>query len=546
MKLRKFFQFLLNPNKKTKRLALLFVFFSLLFNTFLVYITGGIPSAFAHTMYLTTLIASIFFGPWVAFVVGVIGGILIGPVMSLEFMPGEGELWFNSLYRIIYFALMGLLVGIVLRYLKSQLERLHILNTHDALTGMPNINYYIEKRPANVLSNHMAITIQINNHEALILLIGNQAYGQVIKQLYESIKSLLPQEAIMVCVDERRFWIEVPYNEYYTLKDSLNRHLDKVNLNDGNIPLFFDYSIGASIPNASTSPMQRFRQSDAASMHAKNHVLKFVEYDQTFEQDQNSFKLLGELPKAIQDNDLFLLYQPVIDLKQDKCIGCEALIRWNRQGEVIPPKDFIILAEKTRIINQITYWVFNQIVRDYPTFQEQKLDLQISMNFSQRNLYEPRLVEYIIKKMQKSMIPTRAIELEITESTLMLNQRAAETFLNLFRAQGINIALDDFGNEYSSLAYLRDLPVEKIKIDRGFTMNIVSNQNTRSLVQAIIELAHNMGFKVVAEGIENEDILNVLLKMDCDYGQGYYYEKPMTKENLITWLSNRGEHHEKE
>jgi EAL domain-containing protein (putative c-di-GMP-specific phosphodiesterase class I)/GGDEF domain-containing protein len=546
MKLRKFFQFLLNPNKKTKRLALLFVFFSLLFNTFLVYITGGIPSAFAHTMYLTTLIASIFFGPWVAFVVGVIGGILIGPVMSLEFMPGEGELWFNSLYRIIYFALMGLLVGIVLRYLKSQLERLHILNTHDALTGMPNINYYIEKRPANVLSNHMAITIQINNHEALILLIGNQAYGQVIKQLYESIKSLLPQEAIMVCVDERRFWIEVPYNEYYTLKDSLNRHLDKVNLNDGNIPLFFDYSIGASIPNASTSPMQRFRQSDAASMHAKNHVLKFVEYDQTFEQDQNSFKLLGELPKAIQDNDLFLLYQPVIDLKQDKCIGCEALIRWNRQGEVIPPKDFIILAEKTRIINQITYWVFNQIVRDYPTFQEQKLDLQISMNFSQRNLYEPRLVEYIIKKMQKSMIPTRAIELEITESTLMLNQRAAETFLNLFRAQGINIALDDFGNEYSSLAYLRDLPVEKIKIDRGFTMNIVSNQNTRSLVQAIIELAHNMGFKVVAEGIENEDILNVLLKMDCDYGQGYYYEKPMTKENPITWLSNRGEHHEKE
>jgi predicted signal transduction protein with EAL and GGDEF domain len=99
--------------------------------------------------------------------------------------------------------------------------------------------------------------------------------------------------------------------------------------------LFFDYSIGASIPNASTSPMQRFRQSDAASMHSKNHVLKFVEYDQTFEQDQNSFKLLGELPKAIQDNDLFLLYQPVIDLKQDKCIGCEAMIRWNRQGEVI-------------------------------------------------------------------------------------------------------------------------------------------------------------------------------------------------------------------
>jgi hypothetical protein len=130
-------------------------------------------------MYLTTLIASIFFGPWVAFVVGVIGGILIGPVMSLEFMPGEGELWFNSLYRIIYFALMGLLVGIVLRYLKSQLERLHILNTHDALTGMPNINYYIEKRPANVLSNHMAITIQINNHEALILLMVIKPYGQV-------------------------------------------------------------------------------------------------------------------------------------------------------------------------------------------------------------------------------------------------------------------------------------------------------------------------------------------------------------------------------
>lgn len=539
MKLEKFLQLMLNPSKKMKRFAALLIIFSLLFNTLLVYITGGIPSAFAHTMYLSALLAAVFYGPLIASITGIIGGILVGPVMSIDIMPGDGELLINSIYRTAYFVFMGLSVGLLLNFLKFQLKKLHDLNTHDALTGIPNINYYIEKRSTNTLTKQVGLTLQVNNHEALILLIGNHAYSLVLKQLYESIHSFLPNEAIMVYVDERRFWIEIPFEDYEHIIESLMQHLESVNLTDGNIPLFFDYSLGISALGNPTNSMQRFHESDVASMYAKNRAFKLMEYNPSFEQDQDGFKLIGKLPQAIQDDELFLLYQPIIDLRQNVCNDCEALIRWRHHGEVIQPKDFIILSEKTRIINQITYWVTNRIVRDYPTFQEHDHNIHVSMNFSQRNLYERELIDYIIKKIRKAELPSNAIEIEITESTLMLNQQEAYAFLELFKAEGIPIILDDFGNEYSSLAFLRDLPVGKIKIDRNFTMNIVSNPNTRLLVDTIIDLAHGMGFKVVAEGIENEDILKVLLEMGCDYGQGFYYAKPMTKEDLVVWLDER-------
>ena len=533
------------PSRKVKYIVTIVALVSLLLNTLLIYVTGGTPNVFTHNMYLIIFITATFIGPLQGGIIGIIAGILTGPMMTFVFMKGEGEELFLSLYRTVYFVIMGVMVGYVFGIIRKQIKKLRNLNTHDALTGIPNINYYFEKHLTPTLSNRVALTLQINNHEALILLIGNHAYSQVIKQLYESIKPFLLQDTIMVYVDDRRFWIETTYDTYSQFKNALIHHLDRVNLTDGNIPLFFDYSIGTSILNSSTNSMQRFHESDVASMYAKTHNLKFIEYQTTFEQDQNGFKLIGKLPQAVQENDLFLLYQPIIDLPQNKCIGCEALIRWRHEDKIIQPKDFITLAEKTRIINQVTYWVINQIVKDYPTFQEQYPDMQVSMNFSQRNLYEPELVNYIIKRIHQAQLPSHAVEIEITESTLMLNQQEAESNIQLFKAQGIRVILDDFGNEYSSLAFLRDLPVEKIKIDRGFTMNIISSETTKLLVKTIIDLAHGMGFKVVAEGIENEDMLNILVHMGCDYGQGYYYARPMTKEDFIAWLNNRGEHHEK-
>ncbi len=533
----KVLKFIMNPGRKAKHISVAIIAFSLVVNTFLVYITGGIPSAFAHTMYLTVLIAAIFLGPWGAAITGLIAGLLIGPLMTYVLLPGHGEELSSSLYRAFYFVLMGIISGDLLLFLKRQLATLHLHHTHDLLTNIPNVNYYLEAKQDNENSNpFVALTLQINNHEELIVLIGNEAYGAILAKMHQLICNFLSPNVYVVFVDERRFWIELSHEEYHHVIEPFMAYLEQMNLVSGTIPLYIDYSIGVSLTGNQDDIVGRFHESDVASMHAKIHSLKHVIYNQSHEKDQSSFILLGELPQAIKENQLFMTYQPIVDLKTNTCKGMEALVRWQHKNHTLFPGEFIPLAEKTRLINQITEWVCMKVIFDYKTYDFAGSNFEISVNISQRNLYEPVLIESIVDKIKMATLPDYAIEVEITESTLMLNKQAAENILKAMSLEKISIVLDDFGNEYSSLAYLRDLPIKKIKIDRGFTMNIVNNNNTRILVKAIIDLAHDMGYTVVAEGIETKEILNTLLEMGCDYGQGYYFARPMRPSDISSWM----------
>ena len=535
--MKRLFNAIFYPAKHAKYWAGGVIALSLIGNTLIVHITGGIPSAFSHTMYITILIAAIFMGPWFAALTGLIAGILVGPLMSLEFMNGMGEPFINSLYRTLYFMAIGVMIGGLLHYIKSQNTILHEHHTHDLVTGIPNVNHYLEKKREDAgISNAIAMTIQINNHDDLILLIGKDAYSKIHTILYHAICEFMPAGSHVMYVDERHFWIEIATSNYEGLIGSLMACLEQLNLMSGAIPIYIEYSIGVSLSNEVDNMMDRFHESDVAALYAKRHALLYLIYNQAYEQDQRALKLLGELPQAIKDNLLLMMYQPIIDLKENICIGMEALIRWRHHNSILSPGEFIPLAEKTRLINQVSEWVCARVVSDYPTFQKVKDNLQISLNISSRNLYEPALIKTMINQIKHANLPDQAIEIEITESTFMLNKQAAEALLKVFVANKIAVVLDDFGNEYSSLAYLRDLPFKKLKIDRGFTMNITTNKNTRILVRAIIDLAHGMGFKVVAEGIENQDTLSVLMDMGCDYGQGFLYAKPMYLEDCCLWM----------
>lgn len=545
MKINRFLNFLFKMDRKRKRQALMVIIFLLLFNTFLVFITGGIPSAFAHTMYLPVLIAAIYFGAIKAMIVGVIGGLLVGPLMLLPFLSVTSEPFWNSFYRLIYFVVIGGIVGNLLTYLQKQLEKVHMLHTHEVDSGIPNVNYYLETIPSEEATlDKVSMTMQINNHESLILLLGNYKYHLLLFDLYQAIKQHLLDDCIMVYVDERRFWIELSKTSFDTIQSTFVEKIESITLLSDGIPLYFDFSIGVNAFNEPKNYKTRFRESDIASMYAKNRTLKYVVYQESFEQEQQMFLRLGELPKAIQDNELFLVYQPIVDLKTGACIGLEALIRWNHEGRVLYPGDFIPLAEKTRVINPITEWVTSQALRDFETLQKIGLPMHLSINISSRNLYEPELIQSIIQKIDAASIPNHALEIEITESTLMLNRDAAHSFLTRLKQKGVNIVLDDFGKEYSSLAYLRDLPVEKVKIDREFTMNITTNPHIYNMVKVMIDLIHRMNLKVVAEGIENQEILDILLKMGCDSGQGYLYAKPMPLKNIIDWINMKGKTNE--
>ncbi|MEO5657328.1 MAG: EAL domain-containing protein [Nitrospiria bacterium] len=256
------------------------------------------------------------------------------------------------------------------------------------------------------------------------------------------------------------------------------------------------------------------------------------------EQDHYSPKrlaLMGELRYAIEHGELVLYYQPKIDVRSRRVIGLEALVRWKHPDRgLIPPDDFIPLAERTGLIRPLTRWVLETAHRQAGAWREAGYRLPIAVNLSVRSLHDASLPRQIAELAGDG---TPWLELEITESTIMADPARALNVLEQLHRMRIPLAIDDFGTGYSSLAYLKRLPVTTIKIDKSFVKHMAEDANDAAIVRSTIELGHNLGLAVIAEGVETESIWNRLAEWDCDAAQGFYMGRPMPKEALAVWLN---------
>ncbi len=532
------FQALLLISNFNKRLWITaFIVLLLILNTALVLVTGGIPSAFAHTMYIPVFLAAMFLGLKGVVITAVLAGFFVGPFVSLEIWQVSSEPLINSSYRTLYFLLVGVITYVLLTYLKAQIIYIEKSQGIDADTGIPNFHHYLSLHKFDVLpAENVAITLQINNYEMLVLLLGHEHFRKVLKGIYDKLVHLFPESALICLVDRRRFWIDIPAKTNFKLDDSLLDALEETTIYEAKVPLYLDYSLGVHHTADGQTALVRMKKSDIASVYASTHKLRYVEYHEKHEDMQHTFKRLGEIPEAIEKDELFLIYQPIIDLETEKITGLEALIRWRYGDQILEPVDFIPFAEKTRIIDRITSWVLDRVISDHAKFKKAGFNPKLTMNISQRNLYEQPLIDAMINKIKASNMPPDSLEVEITESTLMLNRSVAQSFLRRFKQIGIGSILDDFGTEYSSLMYLKALPINKVKIDRLFTMNIIKDNEVRMMVDLIVKISHQMNFKVIAEGIETEAVATAIKDLGCDYGQGYYYARPMTVPDTISWL----------
>jgi EAL domain-containing protein (putative c-di-GMP-specific phosphodiesterase class I) len=250
--------------------------------------------------------------------------------------------------------------------------------------------------------------------------------------------------------------------------------------------------------------------------------------------------LLTDLRQAVEENQLYLVYQPKIDLKNRAVNGVEALVRWQhpRIG-LVPPDQFIGLAERTGLIKTLTVWVLNEALRQCHLWRQAGIELSVAVNISARNL-ETTLPQQISDLLRNYDLPSKALQIEITEGTIMRDPVHAKELLNRLSKIGIKIAIDDFGTGYSSLSYLSKLPVDQIKIDRSFVMNLTADENAGVIVRSTIDLGHQLGLEVIAEGVENEEIMSRLRALGCDCAQGYYISRPLKAPELTTWLANLG------
>jgi EAL domain-containing protein (putative c-di-GMP-specific phosphodiesterase class I) len=250
------------------------------------------------------------------------------------------------------------------------------------------------------------------------------------------------------------------------------------------------------------------------------------------------FTLRGELRRAIENDELFLVYQPKIDLKRGSVCGVEALIRWRHpQRGVLGPNEFIPFAEHTELIKPLTRWVINKALSQHAEWRKAGIKISISVNLSARNLQDPQLPEEIERLLKEWNVEPYYLELEITESAMMADPAEAMDILSRLHKTGIRLSIDDFGTGFSSLAYLKRMSVDEIKIDRSFVMHMYENEGDAAIVRSTIELGHNLGLKVMAEGVERKEIWNILKTLGCDRAQGFHISRPLPPAEFMEWLN---------
>ena len=259
--------------------------------------------------------------------------------------------------------------------------------------------------------------------------------------------------------------------------------------------------------------------------------------------DEN-LSLISEIRVAIEKNQLSLYVQPKIDFKTGKVLAVEALVRWNHpERGLLYPDMFIPFAEQTGHISKISYWMLSEAARYAAMWQKQGLDIALAVNLSARDLIDIELPNKLKEILAEHQLLPNSLSLEITESSIMDDPTRALDTVERIARMGIKLSIDDFGTGYSSLAYLKRLPVNELKIDKSFVMNMEHDQDDVTIVRSTIELGHNLGLKVVAEGIENKGVWNILKAMGCDYGQGYFMSKPMPATSLLNWAAMWAKRH---
>jgi diguanylate cyclase (GGDEF)-like protein len=301
-------------------------------------------------------------------------------------------------------------------------------------------------------------------------------------------------------------------------------------------------SIGiASVPEHGSDADTLLRCADVAMYVAKRSGQGTAVY--VAAQDHNTpdrLALIGELSAAIEHDELTLAFQPLIDCQLDEVVGVEALVRWPhpRHGPVLPDQ-FVPLAEQTGLIRAMSRLVLESALRQHQQWRRIGLDMPVSVNLSMRDLHDPGLPQTVASLLREFDIEAGGLRVEITESSLMLDPaRALETLTHL-RLLGVRVSIDDFGTGYSSLAYLKQLPVDELKIDRSFVRDVAFDDSDLAIVRSTIELAHNLGLSVVAEGVEDQATLELLRGFGCDKVQGYLFSPALSAGELTRWLLER-------
>lgn len=417
---------------------------------------------------------------------------------------------------------------------------------HDALTGLPNrilLNDRVEQcmiTSSNTGQGFVLMLLDLDQFKTINDTLGHYHGDILLQQVGKHLKGVLKESVTVARLGGDEFAVLLPNGNLEgaitITKQILNSFEHTFIIEEHTISV--RTSVGITIyPDHGEDVTTLMRKADIAMYTAKKSGSGYAIY--SIDNDSNNINqvtLMNDLRIAIEDDSLMLYYQPKVNIQSGIVTDVEALLRWNHpKYGFIPPDEFIPYAEQNGLIKQLTLWVLNQALKQCKEWHNKGVYLGVAVNISTKNLQDKNLPEQVLKLLGKWNLSPSNLILEITESTLMVDPINATEVLRTLKEMGIKLSIDDFGTGYSSLAYLKNLPVDEIKIDKSFVMEMTHDNTDSMIVRSVIYIAHNLGLKVVAEGVENQLIWEMLSSLNCDTAQGYFMSRPIPGDTLLQW-----------
>ncbi|HUR80418.1 MAG TPA: EAL domain-containing protein [Thermoanaerobaculia bacterium] len=421
-------------------------------------------------------------------------------------------------------------------------EQIMFQATHDSLTGLPNRKLFLDRMAAAIAAAKRTrgtagmVMMDVDRFKEINDTLGHQFGDQLLIEIGRRLTQTFPNGTIArlggdefaVLIDHERDVterVEAAFEQPVVL---------------GDVSIDVNASLGiATYPEHADDAGTLLRRADVAMYDAKRNQSGVAVYD--LGRDEHSVRrlsLMTDLRQAIARDELELYFQPKVDVRTEQVLHAEALVRWNHTAHgVMRPDEFIPLAEQSGRIGLITKWVIRKAIAQCAAWRADGLDLTVAVNLSALDLFDSELPTFISGLLSEAGLPPEKLLLEITESAIMKDAAYAQKVLRDLKRRGMCLAIDDFGTGYSSLAHLKRLPVDELKIDKSFVLNLSEKaSDDLVIVRSTIELGHNMGLTVIAEGVESAEAWRVLKDLGCDMAQGYFMSAPLPASKFRDWV----------
>lgn len=420
--------------------------------------------------------------------------------------------------------------------------------THDVVTDLPNRSLFYDRVERAILSANnqnkllSVLLVEIANFKEVYDTLGRTSSDQIIKQISSRLRGVVLGADSVARIDGNIFSVLITDPVAENEAELLAEHTQKV-LEPAFVIERLSFAVHANIgivhfPEHGEDVDSLVQKAGVATYMASNSNEGYAVYEPSFDQHSpRRLTLMSELRHAIERGELELYYQPKVSIQTNTLYGAEALVRWHHPKHgFISPDEFIPMAERTRMIKSLTLWVLKQAFLDCAQWRKQGKELTISVNLSAKDLHDPELPDLIAGVTVSTGIEPAWVILEITEGSIISDPELTLEVIERLHKMGYQLSIDDFGTGYSSLAYLKRMPLTELKIDRSFVQDILISENDDVIVNATINLAHNLGFHVTAEGVESKEIMDRLKSYGCDIAQGYYLSKPASVKDFDEWM----------